>query len=219
MRRPGVGILLLGLAVLGWARPACGAEEARLLEATALGQGREVVCRLRTAGLPTDKQLQSMRSGLVSAVDLDLAVVDAHDDILTGRNLTLRLAFDLWEQFFSVRTGDLEQRFPDLESLRAYLAEIPAVPVAGLGELTDQESYRLRVGLTVHAIAPDERARIEDVVAGERRPRREGQDTQEASVGLGRLIRIFYKGGGDGSDGLETRSGWFTLRELPHAPH
>ena len=212
-------MVLLGLALLGLAGTARAEQEARLLEATALGQGQAVVCRLRTAGLPTDKQLQSMRSGLVSAVDLELAVMDARGDLGAGRSLTLRLAFDLWEQFFSVRSGDQEQRFQDLEALRAYLGELNTLTVASRAELQERESYHLRVGLTVHAIAPDERARVEDVVAGERRNRREGDDTQEASVGLGRLIRFFYKDGRDRSDGLEIQSGWFTLEELPDAPH
>ncbi len=38
--------------------------------------GDLVVAELHTAGLPGRKLLQSMQSGLVSSVDLDLAVLD-----------------------------------------------------------------------------------------------------------------------------------------------
>ncbi len=219
MRWGARGWFLLGLWLLAGAQAARADQEARLLEATPQRSGEAVVCRLRTTGLPTERQLQSMESGLVSAVDLELAVVDERDNLLTGRSLTLRLAFDLWEQFFSVSEGGREQRFEDLAGLRTYLENLSDLPVATVPELAGSGRYRLRVGLTVHAIAPDEQERVRDVVAGDGLPRREGRDTQEASVSLGRLIRFFYKGGGKEGDGLEARSGWFTVEGLDDATH
>ena len=96
-------------------------------------------------------------------------------------------------------------------------SELGGVPVVPLSRLDEGARYRLRIGLKVHPIAPAERSRVEDVIAGEQRPRREGQDQQEAQVSLGRLIRFFYKGSGSGSGGQQILSAWFTRQELVHA--
>ena len=93
------------------------------------------------------------------------------------------------------------------------------MPVIPVSRLAPEARYRLRIGLEVHPIAPAEQDRVEDVIAGDQRPRREGQDQQEASVSLGRLIRFFYKGGGDGRGGQEILSAWFTRKELRDETH
>lgn len=218
MRRRGAWLVLLAWAVVV-AAGARAQDEPRLIRVIPGLSGDTLVCRLQTRGLPGEKQLQSMRSGLVAAVELDLALVDQGDNLLGGRSLSLRMAFDLWDEVFSVRADGRERRFGSLAELRAYLDDLAEVPVAPAATLAAAENFRLRVGLTVHAIAPDERQRVEDVIVGEQRPRREGQDQQEASVSLGRLIRLFYKGGGEGGGGQELASDWFTARGLADAAH
>ncbi len=210
MRRLAVGMLLCGLLV---GRAFAAAEPTRMTAAIPARAGDLVVCRLQTTGLPGEKLLQSMRSGLVSAVELDLAVIDDRDRLVADHHVTLRLAFDLWEEVFSVRSDGREQRFRSLEDLQAYLGELDGLPVVPVGRLGPEGRYRLRVGLRLHAIAPDERARVEDAIVGVRRPGRDGLDQQEAQVSLGRLIRFFYKGDrGDGEQ--EILSAWFTGREM-----
>jgi len=197
-----------------------GAEPpAGLVGATPARLGDMVVCRLQTRGLPGEKQLQTMQSGLESAVDLNLALVDENDQVVGGNLVSLRMGFDLWEEVFSVRGDGRERRFQNLADLRAYLAELSDLPVASSSLLGAGKRYRLRVGLVVHSIAPDARARVEDVIVGDRRPRREGQDRQETSASLGRLIRFFYKGGRQDDGGHELLSDWFTRREVPDAAH
>jgi hypothetical protein len=188
--------------------------EPELLRITPAQVGDLLVCRLQTAGLPGEKQLQSMRSGLVSAVELDLALVDANDETIGGHSLSFSFGFDLWEEVFSVRQENGELRFNSLVEMRTYLSDLGDLPVAPASLLTGSGRYRIRAGLIVHAIAPDEQERVEDVIAGHQRPRREGQDQQEASVSLGHLIRLFYKGGGPGEADQELLSGWFTGKEL-----
>jgi hypothetical protein len=216
MRRAAAALVLLCCA----AGAALAADEtARVTAVTPARAGDLVVARLRTAGLPGERLLQSMRSGLVSAVDLDLVLLDDRERIVVGNRVSLQLAFDLWEEIFSVRSDGRERRFTSLDDLQTYLAELGAVPVAPLGELAPGASYRLRIGLQVHPIAPAEQERVEDAIAGDGRPRREGQDQQEASVSLGRLIRFFYKGGGDDRAGQVMLSGWFTRKELRDEAH
>jgi hypothetical protein len=177
-------------------------------------EGNLVVCHLKTTGLPAEKQLQSMRSGLVSSVELDLALLDENDELLGGNTMTLRLAFDLWEEVFSVREDGKERRFQNLADLETYLAELSNLPVTPAANLNHDHRYRLRVGMVINSIAQEEQKRVVGVIAGDNRPRREGQDQQEASVSLGRLIRLFYKGGNDGRGGIEQHSKWFEFGEL-----
>jgi hypothetical protein len=217
MRR---AVAMLGVACWCAVVPVLAADlDARLLQATASRTGDLVVCRLQTSGLPGAKQLQSMRSGLVSAVELQMALIGENDEILAGRSISLRMGFDLWEEVFSVRADGRERRFNSLSDLQAYLADLQGLPVAAASLIDADKRYRLQVGLVVHSIAPDEQRRVEDVIAGEQRPRREGQDQQEASVSMGRLIRMFYKGRGDEQDGQELASIWFVGKELPDETH
>jgi hypothetical protein len=217
MRR---AVAMLGVACWCAVAPVLAADlDARLVRATPSRTGDLVVCRLQTSGLPGAKQLQSMRSGLVSAVELQMALIGENDEILAGRSISLRMGFDLWEEVFSVRADGRERRFNSLSDLQVYLSDLQGLPVAAASLIDADKRYRLQVGLVVHSIAPDEQRRVADVIAGEQRPRREGQDQQEASVSMGRLIRMFYKGRGDEQGGQELASIWFVGKELPDETH
>ena len=212
MRRATAALLSVWLAA--GAVTAAADTTARVTDVTPARVGDLVVARLATEGLPGEKLLQSMRSGLVSAVVLDLALVDDREKVVGGNRVSLQLGFDLWEEIFSVRADGTERRFHSLDDLSAYLKELGAVPVIPVSRLAPETRYRLRIGLEVFPIAPAEQDRVEDVIVGSQRPRREGQDQQEASVSLGRLIRFFYEGGADGRGGQEIWSAWFTRKEL-----
>ena len=215
-----VGILLIAtMGAFVGAPPVRAADEARLVQVTPVLDGGQILCRLQTSGLPGAKQLQSMRSGLVAAVELQLGLFDDSDHLLDGRSVSLRMAFDLWDEVFSVRADGRERRFNALTDLQAYLADLSGLAVAPADLLAPGGRYRVQVGMVVHAVAPDEQQRVEDVIAGGQRPRREGQDQQEASVSLGRLIKFFYQGGGESQDGQELSSGWFFGKGLGHESH
>lgn len=207
-------LLLLAHTVVRGADPA-----PRLVRIVPARVGEQVVCHLTTIGLPGEKQLQSMRSGLVASVELNLALVNENDRVLEGQSFSLSLGFDLWEEVFSLRKEGTERRFRTLADLQNYLADLRGLDVAPASLLESTERYRLRVGLVVHPIAPDERQRVEDVITGGQRPQREGLDQQEASVSLGRLIRFFYKGGRDSQEGQELASGWFMGKDLVDETH
>lgn len=217
MRRATAFLILAAILVSTTGVARAKDDPARVTEVNPARTGDLVVAHLKIEGLPGEKLLQSMRSGLVSSVDLDLALLDESQKVVGGNRVSLKLAFDLWEEIFSVRSGGGERRFQSLDDLSLYLAELEAVPVVPLGLLVPDARYRLRIGLQVHPIAPAERDRVEDVIAGDQRPRREGVDQQEASVSLGNLIRFFYKGGGSSSGGQESWSAWFVGKELSDA--
>lgn len=191
----------------------------RLLGIAPARTGDKLACQVATSGLPDDRQLQSMRSGLVAAVELELALVDAGGHVTAAQSLTLRLGFDLWEEVFSVTGAGVERRFRTLPELQAHLAHLPAFVLAPLGALDETASYQLHAGLMARPVARDERERVGNLIAGEPRGEPGRQDRQEASVSLGRLIRFFYQGTRDGRDGQEAASDWFRRQEVPDETH
>ena len=169
-----------------------------------------LVCRLRTAGLPGPEILSTLRSGLSSAVDLQLEVLDGGGRAVDGRVLRLRLDYDLWDEVFSVAQGDrAATRLPDDAALQAWFDRTPWLPVAPLAALANTGPLRLRAALRLHAIAPGERERLGEVVSG--------PDGQEVSLGLGKLIRFFYRGDERERDAAAAVSPTFAAGELEHA--
>jgi hypothetical protein len=215
--RPPLACLLGVLLLMAMSAPArADVRVTGVAPARAAGQ---LACRLSLAGLPDERQLQSMRSGLLAAVELDLTVVREDGRVAAARTLALRLGFDLWDEVFSVAGTGLERRFASLEALRAWLAAPEPLPVAPWPVVADGARYRLHVAVVTRAVATDERERVGDLIAGgsAREPAR--TDRQEASVSLGRLIRFFYQGGGDGREGLEAASPWFRAGEVADEAH
>jgi hypothetical protein len=212
----------LSIGIVLWLAVAAGAAASPAAEVTGVAPGRSgglLVAHLATVGLPGDKLLQSMRSGLVSAVELDLALLDEDQQVLGGNQVWLQLGFDLWEEVYAVTSELATHRFRELSDLQDHLGELQGLPVLPADRLLPDTRYRIRVGLRLHAIAPAQRERVEDAIAGSRRPDREGQDRQQASVSLGRLIRLFYKGGDRPADQQETLSDWFSRGELRDETH
>lgn len=225
-------LMAIGMAMAG--APAATASTAAAPDAAAgrppgipavqpVRAGDLLACRLRTTGLPGRRARLSMESGLVSSLELLLDVLDEDREVVAANRITFRLAFDLWQEVFAVTGPGGERRFADLAGLVAYLAQPPPLPVARLADLPRGRPLRLRVGLLVHPVAPAERERVEEVIAGEpgagpdpaREPEREGR---QATIGLGRLIRFFYRGAAERPlPEVETESPRFRVEELSDA--
>lgn len=173
-----------------------------------------LACRLLADGLPGERIESSLLSGIVSAVDLDVDVLDVRDRRIARARVTLLLAFDLWDETYTVRVDGAEHRLPDLEGLRAWLSRPPALPLLPLADLRAAEApLSMRAALTLHPIAPKDRRRVRDVIAGSG-----ADDRREATVSLGRLIRFFHRDGDETVDpGGTVRSRPFLLEELGHA--
>lgn len=187
-------VLAPGLAVC-LALAAVAAAEPRLVSVAPAGGDGLLTCRLTTADLPGERIVSTLNSGLVSAVEFHLDVLQDGDRPVTGNTVTVRLSFDLWEEVYTVSLGDERTSLPDLASLQAWLAEPPELPVAPLAALDDALPAVIRAGLSLHPIAPDTRGRMEGMISGEDAAARESDGGQEVLVGLGKLIRFFYHDG------------------------
>lgn len=214
-RQTGRNLLVAGILLSVLLCPALADDSGRVVNLTPQRMGDLVVCRLVTEGLPGERLLQSMRSGLVSEINLELALLDERDKVLGGNRISLQLAFDLWEEIFSVEAGGRQEQFNELSELVSFLGELEDVPVASVDKLQLNQRYRIQVGMMLHPVAPDQRDEVEAAIAGEQRPQREGQDQQEMSLSMGRLIRFFYTDDTKGEQQLQ--SAWFTRKELTRA--
>jgi hypothetical protein len=215
--------LLIALAwgaLLAAAAAADGAP--RVVSVEPVRAGELVACRVVAEHLPGEKLWASMRSGLPSAIELELDVLDVKDRVVAGNRVTFRLAFDLWEETFRVEGGGTERDFTSSEELEAFLARLPRLPVAPFARLEQQlarrDSLRVRVGIVLHPLAPRESARLGEWVAGDsRRPTDPvaSEDGREAVVSLGTVIRYFFEGARKPSEvASEAWSAPFVIAEL-----
>jgi hypothetical protein len=205
-------------ALLAAAAAARGASP-RITEVVPAGREGMLVCGLRTEGLPGDRIVSTLRSGLVSAVELELEVRQGDSRAVGGNRFMMRLSYDLWEEVFAVDVAGRESRFPDLAGLRAYLSAMPQLPVAPLSALDDATPAVIRAGLRLHPIAPDTRGRMGEMISGgAAEAGTHGDAVQEVSISLGRLIRFFYKGDGDADMDVMRESPPFRPGELSVEP-
>lgn len=177
-------------------------------------EGGLLLCHVATAGLPGPRIAASLRSGLVSAIDVDLELLDARDHVLAGNRVTLRLAFDLWEEIFAVEGAGEPRRFPDLAALEAFLADLRALPVAPLPPADGRGRLRVRAGVVLHPVAPSEIARVGEIIGGPPAGDDRAGGGQQITIGLGRLIRLFYRRDDGDRDGAAALSDWFAISEL-----
>ena len=212
------GTLALLLLVVAAASAGAADSEPRVTRIEPARSGDLLVCRLATDGLPGERILSTLSSGLESSIEIHLELTRG-DDVQVRRRYDLRLAFDLWEEIYFVRIGAEEARFADVAQLCGYLAELPPLAVAHVDELQASAAYRVTAGLKLHPLAPAARGRMEEVVTGNEPGRRTGDAGQEVSVSMGRLIRFFYRGGGHRGDlvGVFVSSP-FTGQELSDVP-
>ena len=208
---PRTGILMILLSLIG---SVVLADEPAVTAISPVRDNGHLACRILTEGLPGERLLSSMRSGIVSAVDLDVDVLDARNRRVAGARITFQPAFDLWDEVYSVLVDGREHRLDDVAGLRAWLARPPEMRLLPHGDLrVFEEPLVLRGALTLHPIAPRDRRRVQDVIAGSG-----AEDRNEATVSFGKLIRFFYKDREQTSDPAgAARSRPFDVEELNHA--
>lgn len=208
----------LGAAVV-LAACAAAAGQPSLDEVIPLRLGDRLAADVRTSDLPGERLESSLASGLPSAIELHLEALDRKSRRVAEGNLFWRITWDLWDEVLRVEGPGGEQRLAGPAALEEYLANLSHLPVAPWASLDGTASHRLRARCRLHPVAPRETERLSRWVAGEEPvPRRGDPDRREVSVGLGEVIRFFYKGAAKDADELDERfSAWFVPAELPDA--
>lgn len=192
----------------------------RVVSVEPIRVGELLACRVATAHLPGETLANSMASGLPSAIEMVLDVLDAKDRVVVGNRVTFRLAFDLWEETFRVEGAGEERDFATRVELEKFLEALPRLPVVPIARLAPRARLRVRVGVLLHALAPQESDQLETWVSGETsseaRPDPVGsEDGREVVVSLGTLIRYFFEEArGEEPIAAVALSGWFTPGDL-----
>ena len=216
-----IALLSLAAAFAGSASAAPD-DDPRVVAVTPVRSGDQLLCDVAAEGLPDRRAEESMRGGLPSALDVWIELVDEEEHVLVRRSIRFRIAFDLWEEIFRVGAeggaagGDPERRFDGVDSLRRFLSGLNGLRVAPLAALEVDGRYRIRVGLISHAIAPAEKERIGDWIAGGEAGTEGDADRREVSLGFGAMIRYFFGGGGEES-ARAAESDWFLPGEIDDA--
>jgi len=192
---------------------AAGAGEPRIKGVHLAARGSLLVCGVETEGLPDAPSRDTLASGLPSALVLWFTLLDPKGRDLGGTEAQVRIEPDLWENLFQIRTPALDRRVSSLAEVETVLASLDPIPVATLDELHQGVSYRMRVRLAVHPLAPAMIERARGLFTGETRyedPRR-----REVSIGLGSLIRTFLGRPDEKDWTAEQISPPFTVLSLP----
>ena len=182
--------------------------------------GDLLACLVETRHLPGERIASSLKSGLPSAIEMALSLLDDRDRVVAENRVSFRIAYDLWEEIFRVDGAGTSERFSSLESLASHLESLPRLPVGRIDAMESAHRHRLRVGMELHAVAPRETERLDSWVAGGGEgPAGESDrsdDGREVSVSLGQVIRFFYRGGRSDADaGTELLSEWFVPGDIP----
>ncbi len=222
MRRAAVGVALPSLLLPLLLAPAADVARAAapsLDTVTPVRLGDLLAADVVTSGLPGERLESSIASGLPSAIEVHLEALDRRNRRVAEADLFWRITWDLWEEVLRVEGPGAEHRLDGPGSLGAFLANLQQLPVGPFASLDAAERHRLRARCRLHPVAPRETERLSRWVAGEEPlPRRGDPDRREVSVGLGEVIRFFYKGAARDADELDERfSAWFVPAELPDA--
>ncbi len=182
-------------------------------------RGTLLAARVSTVKLPGSRILSSLDSGLPSAIELQMDLRDDQDRKIGANRVLFRIVYDLWDEAYRLQGGGENVRFADLGGLQRFLDDLPWVPIAPLTGVMGERAHRIGVVCRLHVIAPRETERLERWVAGAP-DREERADGREVSIGLGDVIRFFYKGAKrDDSVTREQFSPWFVPDELPRGAH
>ena len=169
-----------------------------------------LLCFLGTRGLPGARALETMESGLPSALVFTFDLLDARGKSLLSTSAQVRLEPDPWTRAVRIHTPLADGTFESLSLLRERLLELGPLPVASLARVPRGRPMSLRARVVVHPLAPAEADWAREYIT--RDPPRDGE---EVAIPLGALFRYFFgKGAVDGWDS-ERVSPAFEIAELP----
>ena len=206
---PALGALLAASA-------ARGEGEARVLRADPAIQEGRLVCGILLGDLFTPPVESTLRSGLPVIVDLVCEVEAA--DLSLGQFVRSELAYDVWEDRYSLLRGGESRVFASFEEVHEACRRYSPLSLASLAALGAAGSFHLRLRVAVNPLSGEERERMSRWLA-ETVTDPADPSARELRLDLGSLIRGFLRGG-DSSQGWgpESLFGPFRLSALPVLP-
>lgn len=205
-------IALLGLSMLALFVRDCLCDKPEIVAVLPARGGESLYCAIQTEGVPSAEAIRSMEGGLPSSVDLSLRLLDDRSRLLFKNQISFRIAFDLWDEVFRVDSPVSSRRFDTIVAVERFMAGIDSVPIAPWEALDSEGIYRIEVEMIHYAIAPAQATRIGEWISGDRSGVTGDPGNREVSLGLGSLIRFFYK------EGREEKGDAFRFLSDPFIP-
>jgi len=177
--------------------------------------GGGVVCDVRFGGLFSERIVGTIKSGLPAVVEL-IYSCETGDERSIGTGVhSFELKYDVWEDAYSIVTGDSTTTFGDFEELQAAMEHLHGVPVVPVDLLDGTLEYALLVTVAVHPLTGTEQRRVEGFVE-ESVGVRSHKSWREQVLNINELINRYFsrdKGASNRSDVYKT--GYFAPGELP----
>ncbi len=211
-----IGANLLALSLLTFfGVPGSAVASPEIVDLRAAIHGGNLVCHLRTAGIPGAETRGSLQDGLPARIDFRLRLLNRSNVPILRRKFSFSLAFDLWEEVFRVERSGNASRLSSIDDVQEYFGEIRGIGLMPAAALEPGRKYRLSIEIEEFPIAPATKERIGQWIAGDEEGIGGNPDEREVSFGIGELIRFFYRSPRRGmSEGVSGEGEWFTLEEL-----
>lgn len=179
-----------------------------------------LVCFIQTEGMPGVPSLETLESGLPSALLVSIRYLDSAGRESTARETEIRLEPDLWEETYGIVTPWRRRHFPSLSQLATALGRIGPFPVARWQDVEPRSLLRIRAQLTILPVAPAERQRVRRSLwdpEDEALESRGQTDRRERSIGLHRVLEFFLRRDDVREGTTEATSAPFAPARLPRA--
>lgn len=167
----------------------------------------DITCR----GIFSERIVGTVQSGLPAVVELFYHLLGSIEGTVKKGVHSYSLAYDVWEDGYSISGGDSTVYFPTFKEMRATIEHLRSVSIIPFDEILPEQSYRILVSVAVNPLQGTDNSRIAGWVSENVRGNRD-DSWHEQVLNLNDLITHFFSKEKDTTN----RSGWF--RSEPFKP-
>ncbi len=176
-------------------------------------QGDRLLVDVMAADLLDERTTMTVDSGLPGTCVYHLRIEDRQHRAVVDQWVEMSLRLDLWEGVYLLEGTGAPRSFPTLAAADSAWSRIRGHGLVAIDRLQAGAEYRLKIGLAVQPLAPEDRERLSRYVS-----RNSGGAGEEVALDVGKVFsRLFRGSGGDAS--VESHVGeFFRLEDLEVRP-
>ena len=153
---------------------------------------------LSIKGLFEDKIRKTLLSGLPLILKINFELEDSELDIQFAKQLQGQIAYDIWEEYFSLRGFNaVEQRFQQLSRLEKWFGDWRGIKIMTTEKLLEKENYLIKVNTSVILLGRKQSDELDWWLQNSDQTE-ENLPTQDRTTGfklnLNRLVKMFFSG-------------------------
>lgn len=179
--------------------------------------GSQIVCDVSCGGLLSDRIVGTVTSGLPAVVELLYTIEARGGDLVENGIYSFELRYDVWEDVYSIVSGDSTRTFGSFEEMGAAIDHMRGVSIVPVEMVDPSVEYAVLLTVAVHPLTGSEKRRVEGFVE-ESVGARSHQSWREQVLNINELINRFFsrdKGVSNRSDVF--RTDYFSPGDLPGA--